>query len=301
MASSTANHHFLLEHQQNQNARMPALLHKTQLVSSALTVLGLSVASWHLQHLRCSKCIENGEFVEECMLFEKEPVLSFLLILTHLIPFALLPLTMYIVWKQSPYLVQNTEKEMHPFTLLLGLAFIGFGCAFEFGYHISQAWYYRNSFDVQNYLFYFFLVSSFALWADGFYSSKVVDAVFVSAVLLASIMYPIGASQEANAFKGSIYCALTVSFYFVTVRGKDMLKDWRMLWVPFFSVGVNMFFVALLQNADKDGQLTRWNYIWHICHDLLGTEMGTAVFAYLIYDNPRHRREQQKRIAEKTE
>ena len=64
-----------------------------------------------------------------------------------------------------------------------------------------------------------------------------------------------------------------------------------MLWVPFFAVGVNLFFVALLQNADKDGMLTRWNYIYHICHDLLGTEMGTAVFCYLIYDNPRHRRE----------
>jgi hypothetical protein len=64
-----------------------------------------------------------------------------------------------------------------------------------------------------------------------------------------------------------------------------------MLWVPFFAVGVNLFFVALLQNTDKDGTLTRWNYIYHICHDLLGTEMGTAVFCYLIYDNPRHRHE----------
>jgi hypothetical protein len=69
-----------------------------------------------------------------------------------------------------------------------------------------------------------------------------------------------------------------------------LLEDWRMLWVPFFSVGVNLFFVALLQNADKDGKLTKWNYIWHICHDILGTEMGTAVFAYLIHDNPQHRR-----------
>lgn len=266
------------------------LLSTTQWASSAVTILGLSAASWHLQHLRCTKCIESGEFVEECMLFENEPVLSFLLILTHLIPFALIPFTMYIVWKQTPFLLQNADREMHPFSLLLGLTFIGFGVAFEFGYHVSQAWYYRNSFDVQNYMFYFFLTSSFALWADGFYSSKVVDVVFAAAVLLASVMYPLGASQEANAFKGSIYGALTVSFYFVTIRGKKMLQDWRMLWVPFFAVGVNLFFIALLQNADKDGQLTRWNYIYHICHDILGTEMGTAVFAYLIHDNPRHRR-----------
>jgi len=279
--------------------RREPLLSKTQWVTSAAALLGLSAASWYLQHLQCTKCIENGELIEECMLFQQEPVLSFLLILTHLIPFALLPFTMYVIWKQTPFLLQHTDKEMHPFSLLLGLTFIGFGCAFEFGYHVSQAWYYRNSFDVQNYIFYFFLISSFALWADGFYSSKVVDVVFAAAVLLASVMYPVGAMKQASAFKGSIYCALTVSFYFVTVRGKTMLQDVRMLWVPFFAVGVNMFFVALLQNADKDGQLTRWNYIYHICHDVLGTEMGTAVFTYLIHDNPRHRRVAKAEVMEK--
>ena len=281
--------------------RCEPLLSKTQWVSSATTIFGICAASWYLQHLRCTKCIENGELVEECMLFQKEPVLSFLLILTHFIPFALLPFTMYVVWKQTPFLLRNTEKEMHPFSLLLGLTFIGYGVAFEFCYHVSQAWYYRNSFDLQNYIFYFFLTSSFALWADGFYSSRAVDILFVAAVLFASIMYPIGASKEANVFKGSIYCALTLSFYFVTIRGKNTLQDWRMLWVAFFSVGVNMFFVALLQNADKDGELTRWNYIWHICHDVLGTEMGTAVFACLIHDNPRHRHHSLKRAAHRTD
>lgn len=269
--------------------RHEPLLTKAQWISSATTLLALSAASWHLQHIQCTKSIEKGEFVEECTLFENEPVLSFLLILTHLIPFALIPFTMYVISRQTPFLVQHTDREMHPFSLLLGLAFIGYGCAFEFGYHVTQAWYYRNSFDVQNYMFYFFLVSSFALWADGFYSSKSVDRILACAILLASIAYPIGATIHVNALKGFIYCALTVSFYFVTVRGKKLLQDVRMLWVPFFAVGVNLFFVALLQNADKDGTLTRWNYIYHICHDLLGTEMGTAVFCYLIYDNPRHR------------
>lgn len=280
--------------------RPEPLLTTVQWLSSATALLGLSAASWHLQHLQCIKSVKKGELVEECMLFENEPVLSFLLILTHLIPFVLIPLTMYVISKQTPYLIQHSDKEMHPFSLILGLAFIGFAVAFEYGYHVTQAWYYRNSFDVQNYMFYFFLISSFALWADGFYSNKAVDCVFCLAILLASIAYPIGATLHANALKGFIYGALTVSFYFVTVRGKTLLQDVRMLWVPFFAVGVNLLFVALLQHADKDGRMTRWNYIHHICHDLLGTEMGTAIFCYLIHDNPRHRRAAAEQMLEKT-
>jgi hypothetical protein len=61
--------------------------------------------------------------------------------------------------------------------------------------------------------------------------------------------------------------------------------------VPFFSVGVNLIFIFLLNNTNKvqQNELTKWNYIHHIAHDIIGTEMGAAIFAYLVWDNPRHR------------
>ena len=72
-----------------------------------------------------------------------------------------------------------------------------------------------------------------------------------------------------------------------------------MLWVPFFSVVVNLYFIVLLKLVDKhdggmdDGDgttttltnLSKWNYIYHAAHDLFGTELGVAVFAYLVYNN----------------
>lgn len=178
---------------------------------------------------------------------------------------------------------------MQPFALQLGLACIWFALAFEFGWHVTTVWYCRNDFHVLNFLFYLFLISSFALWADGFYSRWQVSTLFVANILLFSILYPIGATKEATAFKIPIYCALTVNFVFMMIRGRSVLNDWRMLWVPFFSVGVNLFFVFLLENANKGRALTKWNYIYHIAHDFFGTEMEVAFFAYLIWDNPHHR------------
>lgn len=184
---------------------------------------------------------------------------------------------------------------MSGFSLLLGIASLGIACSFEFGYHVDQYWYYRDSFHTGNFFFYFFLISSFCLWADGFGRSRAVDALFVVCLVSFVLLYPIGASLHATIFKVPIYVALTVTFVFVTSRGAAMLHDRRMLWVPFFSVGVNLFFIALLKQVNeneavmgKDWELSKWNYIYHVAHDLLGTEMGVGVFAYLMYNNPRH-------------
>jgi hypothetical protein len=259
-------------------------------IAVILVLVGLGWASWNLQHISCIDCVAKGcEYAEECKFFEREWILSFLLIVTHLIPFTLIPLTMCIVWNRTPFLLKITNKEMHPFILQLGLACICFASAFEFGWHVTTVWYYRNDFHVLNLFFYSFLVSSFALWANGFYSSWQVSMLFAANMILFGITYPIGATKEATAFKIPIYCALTVNFVSMTMRGRTVLDDWRMLSVPFFSVGVNLFFAFLLQSGDKGGELTKWNYIYHIAHDIFGTEMGTAFFAYLILDNPHHR------------
>ena len=252
--------------------------------------LWLAWVCWKLQFIACEDCRkENGACTlsDECDLFEKERLWSLLLIFTHIIPFVLVPLTMYIVWKRTPFLLENTTKKMDIFTLLLGLASICVAVSFEFCCHVSTAWYYRDIFHVDNFFFFFFLISSFALWANGFYSQKWVTVVFCVLIQVFVIMYPLGAATKSTSFKIPICVALTVIFFAVTMRGITVLRDLRMLWVPFFAVGVNLFFVALLKNADKDGP-TKMNYVYHIAHDILGTEMGLAVFAYLVWDCPRH-------------
>jgi hypothetical protein len=271
-----------------QNPHAPRFV---SLLSAVLLVLfGLGVATWKLQQISCRDCIDRGcEFAAECQFFAEEWIWSLLLILTHLSPFALLPFTMCIAWNRSRYLLQSTRKEMHLFSLQLGLACICIALAFEFGWHVSTAWYYRNSFHVLNYLFYLFLISSFALWADGFYCSTPVNILFVLTTMVCAVLYPIGAAKDENVFKICLYVSLTLNFLFMTIRGKVVLQDWRILWVPFFSVGVNLFFIGLLQHVEKGGQLTKWNYIFHMAHDLFGTELGVAVFAYLLYDSPCHR------------
>lgn len=221
------------------------------LVAVILVLIGL--VSWNLQHISCIDCVAKGcEYVEECKLFEKEWMLSFLLIVTHLIPFALIPLTMCIVRDRTPFLLKySNNKNMRPFTLQLGLGCMCIAFAFVFGSHVNTMWYYRNEFRVLEFFFFLFLISSFALWADGLYTSRPVDVLFAGNILLYIITYPIGAAKDSKVFQIPIYWALTVSFVFVTTRGMTVLNDSRMLWVPFFSVGVNLIFIFLLNNTNK--------------------------------------------------
>jgi len=52
------------------------------------------------------------------------------------------------------------------FASQLGLALIVVSIASEIGWHVTQCWYYQNDFTMLNFMFYFFLISGFALWAD---------------------------------------------------------------------------------------------------------------------------------------
>jgi hypothetical protein len=271
----------------------PALWFIATLSAALLGLLGLGAEAWYLQQLNCRECVVRGcEVAAECQLFAEEWTWSFLLIVTHLIPFALLPFTMCVAWNQSRHLLRRSShvgKEMHLFSLQLGLTFTCIALTFEFGLHTSTAWYYRNSYHVLNYLFFLFLIASFALWADSFYCNTPVNILLVLTTVVCAVLYPIGTIKDENLFKVSLYASLMLNFLLVTMRGMVVLQDLRMLWVPFFSVVVNLFFIWLLQRTEKAGELTKWNYIFHMAHDLFGTELGVAVFAYLLYDNPRRR------------
>ncbi len=96
-------------------------------------------------------------------------------------------------------------------------------------------------------------------------------------------------ADGASSAKIPLYIGMSATFLEITRRGKEIFGN-KMLWVPFFCIGVNLGFIALLDGVQYGNaevvhgikQLTGLNYIYHICHDVLGTEMGVFVFGLLI-------------------
>jgi hypothetical protein len=211
------------------------------------------------------------------------------LIITHVLTFGLIPLSMRIFYQG----LKNMGLPLRAiFGSQLGLAFIMVAIASEIGWHVTQCWYYQNDFTMLNFMFYFFLISAFTLWSDGVAAkdtilTKAINIIFAISLLVVSILYPLGYQDNNNSnFKIPIYIALTLVFAVLTYRGYKLLQDWKIILVPFFSVGVNLTFVFLLDkyggNPYTDPQVT-YNALFHILHDLGGTETGVAIFTWLIY------------------
>ena len=280
--------------------------------------------SYYVQDIMNRQCVASPaamcdpQVAEWSAFFEDHSNLAFLLIFTHALPFALIPTTMALVNKKGDQIKADNNPTFNPFVMTLGLATICFGLALEFGWHVTSAWYYVNNFHVLNFGFYFFLISSFAIWADGFGSNCLINVLMGGILLMASILYPVGYAHEAgmmdifdglplhlsaifyeaekiltyltgvfgaaeafaNLAKVPLYAGLTVTFLVLSYRGYKVFGP-AMLWVPFFSVGVNLFFIAKLE-ALHPTPLVAENYWYHIGHDLLGTEAGVAFFAYLV-------------------
>ncbi|MDJ0743951.1 MAG: hypothetical protein QNJ32_11375 [Xenococcaceae cyanobacterium MO_167.B27] len=218
------------------------------------------------------------------------------LVVTHILTFVLIPLAMRIFYQALKNLGLSLKII---FASQLGLALIMVSIASEIGWHVTQCWYYQNDFTMLNFMFYFFLISAFALWADGLSQetnilTRLVNVVFALGLLAVSILYPIGFAKDDPGLKVPIYITLTVVFTVLTYRGYKLLEDWRIIFVPIFSVGVNLSFVFLLDkfggNPYSDPQIAS-NALFHILHDLGGTEAGVAIFTWLVYD---------KGIAQKT-
>ncbi len=214
---------------------------------------------------------------------------KFGLIVTHILTFALIPLAMRIFYGGLKNLGLGFRVI---FASQLGLAFIMVAIASEIGWHVTQCWYYANDFTMLNFMFYFFLISAFVLWSDGLvikttFLTRLVNILFAISLLVVSILYPLGYKANNPSFKVPIYIALTIVFAVLTYRGYKLLKDWKIILVPIFSVGVNLTFVFLLDkyggNPYTDPQVT-FNALFHILHDLGGTEAGVAIFTWLVYD-----------------
>lgn len=130
------------------------------------------------------------------------------------------------------------------------------------------------------------------------------DTLFALILTAATILYPIGNAYQAEVLadaqgflsgladsgesvaKIPLYVGMTATFLSITVRGKEIFgKD--MYKVAFLSVGVNLAFIFALsgyayKNDSTYEDLSVLNFIFHICHDLLGTEAGVLYFGYLV-------------------
>ncbi|AOW99824.1 hypothetical protein BJP34_10505 [Moorena producens PAL-8-15-08-1] len=210
------------------------------------------------------------------------------LIITHVLVFALIPLAMRIFYNSLKNLGLPSRSI---FASQLGLAFVMVAIASEIGWHVTQCWYYQNDFTMLNFMFYFFLISAFALWADGLVEkttiiTNLINIVFAISLLVVSILYPLGYKAGNDNFKIPIYIALTLVLGVLTYRGYKILQDWKIILFPIFSVGVNLTFVFLLDkfggNPYTDPQVT-FNALFHILHDLVGTEAGLVIFTWLVY------------------
>lgn len=213
---------------------------------------------------------------------------KYALILTHVFAFALIPLAMRVFGK-SLLILGHPPKII--FASQLGLSFIMVAIAAEIGWHVTQCWYYENEFTMLNFMFYFFLISAFALWADGLtqkvtVKTQVVNVIFALSLLAVSILYPLGYKADDPSYKIPIYIALTLVFTVLTIRGYLLLRTWKIIFFPIFSVGVNLGFVALLDkfggNPYTDPQIQS-NALFHILHDIGGTEAGVIIFTILVY------------------
>ncbi|MEG5083764.1 hypothetical protein QUB53_24405 [Microcoleus sp. AT8-B4] len=213
---------------------------------------------------------------------------KFGLIVTHILTFALIPLAMRIFYDGLKNLGLGFKVI---FASQLGLAFIMVAIAAEIGWHVTQCWYYQNDFTMLNFMFYFFLISAFVLWSDGLVIkttalTRLVNILFAISLLVISILYPLGYKADNPTFKVPIYIALTIVFGVLTYRGYQLLKDWKIILVPIFSVGVNLTFVFLLDKYGGDpytNPQVALNALFHILHDLGGTEAGVAIFTWLVY------------------
>mmetsp|Transcript_24734 Transcript_24734/g.37867 ORF Transcript_24734/g.37867 Transcript_24734/m.37867 type:complete len:107 (-) Transcript_24734:408-728(-) len=82
----------------------------------------------------------------------------------------------------------------------MAMACIGFGLSLEFGWHVADSWYYENNFHVLNFGFYFFLISGFALWADGFKNIAIFDLIFGGILAGATFLYPFGNAAQVVSY-----------------------------------------------------------------------------------------------------
>ncbi|KAK9840925.1 hypothetical protein WJX81_000836 [Elliptochloris bilobata] len=245
-----------------------------------------TIAAWGgivINQFSTAPCALSPQGCTEIPIWMKAPLIS-----THLLAFGLMPTAMFVFYKRAPRLLAWGADS--PITSIIGLSFLMVSIAGEMGWHVSQKWFYQEDYMILNAFFYLFLILGTALWALGIQDketkdtplSRGLDKVLLACAPLAMVAYGLGAAVFHT--KVPIYIILSFEYAVLTLRFWRLLdKDPRVFLFPFFSVGVNLFFISLLNKYESDIIL---NPLFHILHDAAGTEMGVAIITALVYTAP---------------
>eukprot|EP00899_Mesostigma_viride_P015259 jgi/Mesvir1/23734/Mv18675-RA.1 len=207
------------------------------------------------------------------------------LLAAHLASLPLLASGMFVFQQRHDALVAAGARDQRLLPQL-ALAAMMTGIAAEVGWHSAQGWVYHDTADALNWLFYQGLATSLALLA---YSARAptsladhaTDAFLLSSASSIPMLY-LGA-QTCLRTKLPIHLVLTAVFAVLTRRMMALLADVRVWLFPLFGVGVNLGFIVLLRAHESSPLL---NPLFHICHDLFGTELGMAVLLSLVWVLP---------------
>jgi len=208
---------------------------------------------------------------------------KFGLVLAHAFPFVLAPVGMRVFFQALPALKVRPRSM---FASQLALGFLMVAVSSEIGWHVTQDWFCLNDYTMLNFMFYFFFTCSNALWADGLVkedtkATRLINAVLALGLVAACVAYANGAIEEEDIYKDVLYAVLGVTTATLTYRGYKILDDWRVVFYPILSVGVNLVFLSLLETYGKtDPSL---NALFHLGQDVLGIQAGIAWFIYLFY------------------
>lgn len=207
------------------------------------------------------------------------------LIATHLIPFILMPVSMWVCMEGAGVLQEMGMKS--PVKVVLGLAYIMLSIAGEVGWHVHQRWFYNEDYDILNFFFYAFITLGTTFWALGAQSKKastesiswVLDAVLMLCTPLTALAY--GLAAYATDTKVPIYIIMAYQYGVLSWRLFKLLNNDYTVWLfPFFSVVVNLIFVFLLIQNKANITL---NPLFHMLHDAAGTEMGILVITIILW------------------
>jgi hypothetical protein len=192
------------------------------------------------------------------------------LIITHMVPYILIPGVMVIFHKRKDYL----KDKIFSYPLIqAGFVSLILSMLVEAAWHhFVQNWEYQNDTHLLNGLMYLFMNAGFAFLALGFRRNHIRDLIAAAMVVLTPVFYFLGIKQP-------IWLIQTYLFIDLVLRAHSVLRDKRIIWFPVFSLGVNMGFIMLLFIYDHP--------VFHILHDLLGTLLGFAIFGWLVWINPR--------------
>ncbi|KAL2629379.1 hypothetical protein R1flu_014065 [Riccia fluitans] len=245
---------------------------------------------------------DDLDYCRNIPIFMKVPLIA-----THLLAFALFPFAMYVFWVRAPQLKQLKARD--PFSSILGFSFLMVSITGEIGWHVGQQWFYQEEYHVLNFVFYFFFMLGIACWANGIKSKRsnsappqmscwetLVDGLLFISPLIVTLVYGASSTIKYNCPKPElcsgleptklpIYILMAVEFLVLSIRLYKILdNDWRVVFVPIFSVIVNLVFIGLLNKNQDDIIL---NPLFHILHDLVGTELGVFIATLLVWTKTR--------------